>query len=129
MKVGGRPYATALYQGDIDEAVVKVQRATGVFIDKTWWDKNVGDKGEPMEILDRFDDAYAKYIDSIPNKEPDVTQEMIDALPPPPDYNSKEFLQKVRDDIASGNIKIPEDQQPPPGQDDMPPDSNQPPLA
>ncbi|HXY18155.1 MAG TPA: hypothetical protein VEH48_01900 [Candidatus Nitrosopolaris sp.] len=56
------PKARDLYNGDINEAVVAVQNATGVKIDPEWWAANVGNEGTPEEILDRFDKAYAEFV-------------------------------------------------------------------
>jgi len=124
MIVGLVPRASSLYQGDIDEAVVKVQKASGVFIDKAWWDKNVGDQGTRGEILNRFDDAYAKYIDSIPDKEPSVTPEMIAALPPTPDYSKMQFSPEQLAELSRS-----EAQETAPPQSPEPPQGTLPPPA
>lgn len=54
------PKARKLYRGDINTAVIAVQKITGVEINPSWWDKNVGNNGTAEEILDRFDEAYAR---------------------------------------------------------------------
>lgn len=54
------PKARKLYRGDINAAVIAVQKATGFEISKDWWDKNVGNNGASESILDRFDRAYAR---------------------------------------------------------------------
>ena len=56
------PKARALFKGDINAAVIAVQKATGIEITKSWWETNVGDNGTAEEILDRFDNAYQKYV-------------------------------------------------------------------
>lgn len=56
------PKARNLYKGDINQAVISVQEATGVKITPAWWEKNVGNEGSDEEILDRFDSAYAEYV-------------------------------------------------------------------
>ena len=53
------PKARSLYRGDINEAVIKVQKATGIEITEAWWNANVGNDGTSEQILDRFDKAYA----------------------------------------------------------------------
>lgn len=58
------PKARELYKGDINEAVIDVQKATGVEIDDAWWNENVGNDGTSDEILDRFDKAYPQYVAS-----------------------------------------------------------------
>jgi hypothetical protein len=58
------PKARDLYSGDINAAVIGVQKATGIEINEAWWDANVGNSGSSEEILDRFDKAYAEYVAS-----------------------------------------------------------------
>jgi len=52
------PKARALFRGDINAAVISVQKTTGVEITPAWWEQNVGNNGTAEEILDRFDKAY-----------------------------------------------------------------------
>lgn len=54
------PKARKLYRGDINAAVIAVQKITGVEINPQWWEKNVGNNGTSEEILDRFDKAYER---------------------------------------------------------------------
>ena len=54
------PRARSLYRDDINAAVVRVQKTTGVEITPAWWDKNVGNHGSAEDILDRFDRAYER---------------------------------------------------------------------
>jgi len=56
------PKAIDLYQGDINDAVIRVQRATGEEIGPAWWDAKVGNRGTSEEILRRFDAAYAQEM-------------------------------------------------------------------
>lgn len=56
------PKARQLYSGDINDAVIKVQKATGVEISKSWWDQKVGNNGSSEDILDRFDREYEKFV-------------------------------------------------------------------
>lgn len=58
------PKARDLYRGNINTAVIVVQKTTGIEVDKAWWDKNVGSTGTAEEILDRFDKAYAELVAS-----------------------------------------------------------------
>ena len=57
------PKAADLYRGDINEAVIKVQKLTGIEITPQWWDRNVSNQGSTQEILARFDRAYAKELE------------------------------------------------------------------
>jgi hypothetical protein len=54
------PKAGHYFKGDINDAVIRVQKETGVHIDPVWWDKNVGNDGTAEEIIDRFDAAYER---------------------------------------------------------------------
>ncbi len=56
------PKARELYTGDINAAVIAVQKATGIEINDSWWAQNVGNDGGAEEILDRFDAAYEKFV-------------------------------------------------------------------
>lgn len=61
------PKAAELYKGDINAAVIEVQKITGVEIDKVWWDENVQPAGASQDtesILARFDAAYAQLLAS-----------------------------------------------------------------
>jgi hypothetical protein len=58
------PKARQLFRGDINDAVIKVQKATGIEITKSWWDSKVGNHGSTEQILDRFDTAYADFVKS-----------------------------------------------------------------
>lgn len=54
------PKARTLYQGNINDAVIPVQKLTGIEITPAWWEKNVGNDGSTEEILERFDQAYER---------------------------------------------------------------------
>lgn len=54
------PKARKLYKGDINDAVIKVQKLTHVEITPAWWNQNVGNNGSNEEILDTFDKAYER---------------------------------------------------------------------
>jgi hypothetical protein len=54
------PKASKLFKGDINAAVIAVQKITGVEITPAWWGKNVGNDGTAEEILHRFDRAYER---------------------------------------------------------------------
>ena len=58
------PKARQLYKGDVNQAVIEVQKITGVHITPDWWNTNVGNNGTAKEILDRFDKAYATFVAS-----------------------------------------------------------------
>lgn len=56
------PKARKLFRGDINDAVIRVQKATGINIDEKWWHNHVGNDGATEQILDRFDREYAKFV-------------------------------------------------------------------
>jgi hypothetical protein len=56
------PKAKQLFRGDINDAVIRVQKTTGVSIDPSWWNANVGNGGSTESILERFDRAYEKLL-------------------------------------------------------------------
>ena len=56
------PKAKQLFRGDINDAVIRVQQATGISIGPSWWNSNVGNDGTTDQILERFDKAYEKFI-------------------------------------------------------------------
>ena len=58
------PKAQELYKGDINQAVIAIQKLAGIIITPAWWDANVGNNGTAEEILDRFDKAYAEFVAS-----------------------------------------------------------------
>ncbi len=57
------PKARKLFRGDINDAVIRVQKATGIEITPGWWNQNVGNSGSTESILDRFDKAYALEVE------------------------------------------------------------------
>ncbi len=64
------PKARKLFKGDINQAVIAVQKLTGIEITPEWWMRNVGNNGTSEEILDRFDKAYAHdFAERIAGKE------------------------------------------------------------
>lgn len=56
------PKARNLFRGDINDAVMQVQKTTGISIDPAWWNANVGNNGSTEQILDKFDKAYALEV-------------------------------------------------------------------
>ncbi|HSW80415.1 MAG TPA: hypothetical protein VLG47_06570 [Candidatus Saccharimonadales bacterium] len=58
------PKARKLFRGDINDAVIRVQKATGIHITPSWWNQHVGNGGTTESILDRFDSEYAKFVAS-----------------------------------------------------------------
>jgi DNA-binding MarR family transcriptional regulator len=54
------PKARRLYKGDINAAVIQVQKMTGFEITPAWWEKNVGNNGTSESILEKFDKAYER---------------------------------------------------------------------
>ncbi len=57
------PKARKLFRGDINDAVIRVQKATGIEITPAWWNQKVGNGGSTESILDRFDKEYAKLVE------------------------------------------------------------------
>ena len=57
------PSARRLFRGDINDAVIGVQRITGININPSWWNANIGNNGTTEQILDRFDKAYKVYVE------------------------------------------------------------------
>jgi len=56
------PKSAEIFRGDINHAVIEVQKRTGVEIDDSWWFSRVGNMGTTESILKRFDDAYAEKM-------------------------------------------------------------------
>lgn len=56
------PRSRELYRGDINAAVIAVQKATGIEINDGWWNSKVGNDGSTEQILDRFDKSYAELV-------------------------------------------------------------------
>lgn len=59
------PLAADLFQqngGDLNRAVIDVQKATGKPIDDVWWRKNIGAANNDLATARRFDAAYAEYV-------------------------------------------------------------------
>lgn len=62
-KMSGQiPKARKLFRGDINDAVIRVQKSTGIEITPTWWNQHVGNNGSTESILDRFDKAYTQLV-------------------------------------------------------------------
>lgn len=59
------PKARRLFRGGINDAVIRVQKATGIEITKSWWDSKVGNNGSTEQILDRFDKAYEQLVKEV----------------------------------------------------------------
>lgn len=56
------PKSKEIYGGDINDAVIAVQKITGYEITPEWWTKYVGNDGSTEEILERFDTAFEKFV-------------------------------------------------------------------
>jgi hypothetical protein len=62
------PKAVDLFRsngGDINRAVIDVQRAVGHHVSEKWWTKNIGKSANDEATAKRFDDAYNRYIQQI----------------------------------------------------------------
>lgn len=56
------PKSQEIFAGDINDAVITVQKATGYEITPEWWSRNVGNDGSTEEILKRFDTAFEVFV-------------------------------------------------------------------
>lgn len=56
------PKSREIYSGDINDAVIAVQKITSFEITPDWWFANVGNEGTTEEILDKFDTAFAEFV-------------------------------------------------------------------
>lgn len=56
------PKSKEIYGGDINDAVISVQEVTGFEITPEWWAVHVGNDGSTEEILERFDNAFEKFV-------------------------------------------------------------------
>lgn len=56
------PKSKEIYDGDINDAVITVQKITGYEITPAWWLEHVGNDGSTEEILERFDSAFEEFI-------------------------------------------------------------------
>lgn len=62
------PKATDLFQvngGDINRAVIDVQKAVGHHVSAAWWTKHIDNAKNNLATAKRFDDAYARYVQQI----------------------------------------------------------------
>lgn len=62
IKVPEIPKSREIFTGDINDAVITVQQITGFEITPEWWMSEVGNDGTTEEILDRFDNAFEKFV-------------------------------------------------------------------
>ena len=60
------PKAAELFSGDINAAVIQVQKITGIEITDSWWKEHVQYDGDSSTetVLARFDAAYAELVAS-----------------------------------------------------------------
>lgn len=61
-KVPEIPKSREIFTGDINDAVIAVQQITGFEITPEWWMNEVGNDGTTEEILDKFDNAFEKFV-------------------------------------------------------------------
>lgn len=62
------PKAADLFEangGDINRAVIDVQKAVGHHVSAKWWAKNIGKTANDATTAKRFDEAYARYVQQI----------------------------------------------------------------
>ncbi|MBP9738060.1 hypothetical protein KBD20_00055 [Candidatus Saccharibacteria bacterium] len=58
------PKSREIFSGDINDAVIAVQQITGFEITPEWWITEVGNDGPTEDILDRFDVAFERLVQS-----------------------------------------------------------------
>ena len=62
------PKAADLFKkngGDINRAVIDVQKATGYPISEAWWKQNIGTANNDLATAQKFDTKYAAYLQSL----------------------------------------------------------------
>ena len=91
------PKSKEIYGGDINDAVIAVQKITGYEITPEWWTKYVGNDGSTEEILERFDTAFEKFVrEQITGITMDEQQESLSD-------NGQLFKKRMRNIIDSTN--------------------------
>ncbi len=94
------PKSREIFAGDINAAVITIQRITGKEITPSWWDENVQKGGAVQDtdkILDNFDDAFARLIQNSPDIElPKFTDRDLAEL---------KAIEEMQVAIKSGRIK------------------------
>lgn len=51
--------------GDLNRAVIDIQKAVGHHVSAQWWTKNIGKSTNDLATAKRFDDAYRQYVQQI----------------------------------------------------------------
>lgn len=51
--------------GDINRAVIDIQKVVGHYVSDKWWIKNIGKTENNLSTAERFDNAYDRYIRQI----------------------------------------------------------------
>lgn len=51
--------------GDLNRAVIDIQKAVGHHVSDTWWANNIGKSTNDLATAKRFDDAYNHYVQQI----------------------------------------------------------------
>ena len=86
------PKSRELYTGDINAAVIDVQKMSGANISPEWWAHEVGDDGSSEEILKRFDKAYERMIwrnEQVPEEQIIALQSHEDDQSMPENYQAQ----------------------------------------
>lgn len=71
------PKSREIFTGDINDAVITVQKVTGFEITPEWWFTNVGNNGTTEDILDKFDTAFEVFV----HEQMGITLEKSDVIP------------------------------------------------
>jgi len=71
------PKSREIFAGDINDAVITVQKITGFEITPEWWMNEVGNEGATEDILDRFDTAFETFV----HEQMGVIPEAVEPVP------------------------------------------------
>lgn len=94
------PKSKEIYSGDINDAVITVQKVTGYEITPDWWAKYVGSDGSTDEILERFDTAFEKFVRE------QITGEPMDEQENEPADKQEQILHEADDEYAAFNEQL-----------------------
>lgn len=97
------PKSKEIYSGDINDAVITVQRVTGYDITPDWWAKYVGNDGSTDEILERFDTAFEKFVRE------QITGVAMDEQEIGPTENEQQVLREANEEYDKLNEQFKDD--------------------
>lgn len=97
------PKSKEIYSGDINDAVITVQKITGYEITPEWWEKYVGSDGSTEDILERFDTAFEKFVRE------QITGVSMDEQEEDPSGNEQQALQEANVEYDKFNEQFKDD--------------------